>query len=648
MNLNIRTKLLLFFALTALPMIAIGVLSYFNSVGAIEAVVEQRTLKAMRELAAEVEQPLTRRRGEVALLAHNQDIQDLYARRKTEGAEALERMQERLSTAFRQFFSGQREAFAQVFYLTPEGELIFKYSRTPESATSTRTELALEGYTLALADSAFRGFDPRPLQGEDRLFLFNENTPDYGPILRLGRWVKNPVGQKVGFVLADLEVERLLQESRHAASFEQNEFPVLIERDHDRLLSHPAPSLVGELVDRALPSFALVYPGTSAKEGTAHFKNKGEEWLVSYVNLENVRWTFALLSPLSQSTAAVRQAGLLNLGIIFAAVLLALALSPFVIGRITSSIRQLTAGAEAIAAGDLDQEIQVRTRDETRTLADAFNRMARSLKTTLGDLHQLTEDLEERVQQRTAELEAANQALTAANRQIQTANQLKSDFLARMSHDLRTPMNAIIGYTRILQRRAREVLDQRQYRNLENIQVSADHLLILINDILDLAKIEAGRIDIQPEEVDLKQIATQCALSVESLLKPGVRLEQHLADVAPLYTDPDRLRRVLMNLLSNAVKFTEAGRITVSMQAVEGEVEVSVADTGMGIPPEDLPHIFDEFHQVDRPGGSAGEGTGLGLAIANKSVELLGGKIGAESEVGKGTTFTLRIPDYSD
>jgi len=238
------------------------------------------------------------------------------------------------------------------------------------------------------------------------------------------------------------------------------------------------------------------------------------------------------------------------------------------------------------------------------------------------------------------------QRLEQQNREIQENTRRMSDFLALMSHDLRTPMNAIIGYTRILLRRAKDALDDRQYRNLENIQTSSNHLLSLINDILDLSKVEAGRIDIKPEKVDMKQLATECIVSVESLVKPGVQLEQQLEDVNPVYTDADRLHRVVMNLLGNAIKFTEEGRIILSLRPVEGEVELSVADTGMGIPAEDLPHIFDEFRQVERQGGIQKEGTGLGLAIAKKSVEMLGGTITAESEVGKGTKFTLRIKDY--
>ena len=241
-------------------------------------------------------------------------------------------------------------------------------------------------------------------------------------------------------------------------------------------------------------------------------------------------------------------------------------------------------------------------------------------------------------------LELANERIRQQSAQVQEANRLKSDFLARMSHDLRTPLNAIIGYTRIILRRTRDTLEERQYQNLQNISISADNLLALINDILDLSRIEAGRTEIQLDDVDLGQLASQCAAAIESLVPEGVELRRQLDPVPPVRTDADRVRRVLTNLLGNAVKYTEAGHIALSLRSVDGGVELAVADTGAGIPPEDLPHIFDEFRQVERRDKKR-EGSGLGLAIARRSVEMLGGTIRAESQVGVGSTFTVHLGD---
>ena len=256
------------------------------------------------------------------------------------------------------------------------------------------------------------------------------------------------------------------------------------------------------------------------------------------------------------------------------------------------------------------------------------------------------DELERRVQERTVALEAANAQLTDSNIQLETATQRKSAFLASMSHDLRTPMNAIIGYTRILLRRTGDRLDDREQRNLQNIETSSNNLLSLINEILDLSRIEAGRIEVKVAEVDVQSLAETCAVSIAPLVKDGVEFRQELQAVPMLSTDGDLLQRVLMNLLGNAVKFTETGRITLSVRPVDEGVEVAVADTGVGIPDEDLPYIFEEFRQVDREGAEA-QGSGLGLAIVKKTVELLGGTITAHSEVGHGTAFTLTMGNYA-
>jgi signal transduction histidine kinase len=168
----------------------------------------------------------------------------------------------------------------------------------------------------------------------------------------------------------------------------------------------------------------------------------------------------------------------------------------------------------------------------------------------------------------------------------------------------------------------------------------------LINEILDLSRIEAGRVELNIQPVDVMLLADECADALASIVQPGVELQRELAEVSAIQTDEDRLRQILMNLLGNATKFTTQGRIALSVRAVDEAVEIAVADTGVGIPPEDLPHIFEEFRQVDRVGAEA-HGTGLGLTIVMKTVELLGGEIRAESTVDMGTTFTIKIGSYS-
>ena len=249
------------------------------------------------------------------------------------------------------------------------------------------------------------------------------------------------------------------------------------------------------------------------------------------------------------------------------------------------------------------------------------------------------DDLEAKVEARTRELQAANQQLEAASRH-------KSEFLANMSHELRTPLNAIIGFTRLVMRRSKDVLAERQYENLDKILISADHLLELINDILDLSKIEAGRMEVRAVSVQIEALVDECLRTVEPMVRSEhLRLVKSVdADLPALVTDEGKLKQILINLLSNAVKFTEAGTVSVAARHQHGRMAISVADTGIGIPPDALELIFEEFRQVDSSSTRKYGGTGLGLSISRHFARLLGGDITVASTMGVGSTFTITIP----
>jgi signal transduction histidine kinase len=253
------------------------------------------------------------------------------------------------------------------------------------------------------------------------------------------------------------------------------------------------------------------------------------------------------------------------------------------------------------------------------------------------------------LEEQNVQLAEANVQLEEANEQIQEATRLKSQFLATMSHELRTPMNAIIGFTRLVLRRAAN-LEERQRDNLEKVQLSANHLLTLINDILDLSKVEAGRLDLKPTSFRVSPLIQQCCATVGSTLgKPGVELVYEIGDeVGEVFADEDRLRQVMANLLSNALKFTDGGEVKVRVQesGIGGQemLAIAVSDTGIGIPEDQLGRIFEEFRQVDGSSTRKVQGTGLGLAITKRLIELMGGRMGVTSEVGKGSVFTVEIP----
>ena len=251
-----------------------------------------------------------------------------------------------------------------------------------------------------------------------------------------------------------------------------------------------------------------------------------------------------------------------------------------------------------------------------------------------------------REQKARVEVERLAAALGEANRQLEAASHYKSEFLANMSHELRTPLNAIIGFTRLVMRRSQDVLPTRQYDNLEKILLSAEHLLGLINDILDLSKIEAGRIELHPVEFALAPLVEVCLRTVEPLVKSEqVRLVQEIeTNLSALVADQDKVKQILINLLSNAVKATAAGTITVTARSRDGEVAIVVADTGSGIPEEALERIFEEFRQVESSTGQPYSGTGLGLPISRRLARLMGGDLTVQSTVGVGSTFTVTLP----
>ena len=236
------------------------------------------------------------------------------------------------------------------------------------------------------------------------------------------------------------------------------------------------------------------------------------------------------------------------------------------------------------------------------------------------------------------------------SKQIEAANRHKSEFLANMSHELRTPLNAIIGFSEVLGERLFGELNEKQAEYTEDILSSGRHLLSLINEILDLSKVEAGRMELELATFDLPLAIDNARTFVrERATKHGINLDVTVDErLGDFVGDERKIKQILLNLLSNAVKFTpEGGRIGIKARQVDGSVEISVSDTGIGIAPEDQPKIFEEFRQVGSDYVHKVEGTGLGLTLAKKFVELHGGKIWVESEVGKGSTFSFSLPERS-
>ena len=311
--------------------------------------------------------------------------------------------------------------------------------------------------------------------------------------------------------------------------------------------------------------------------------------------------------------------------------------------RITQPINRLTAYAKRIAAGSLEETIPVESRDEIGQLATAFNEMGKALAEQIRTKESLVGELQEanRV------LEARSDELVEKSRLLEVANRHKSEFLANMSHELRTPLNAIIGFSEVMLEGVFGSLTPKQEEYLRDIFNSGHHLLSLINDILDLSKIEAGRMELELGEFHLPTaLGNMVMVMRERAKRSGLQLSVEVDPKLGIITaDERKVKQILLNLLSNAIKFTpEGGLVKVEVRTRKNTVEISVTDTGIGIPEKDRTIIFEEFQQVRRDPSRPREGTGLGLTLARRFVELHGGRIWLESEVDRGSTFTFSLP----
>jgi signal transduction histidine kinase len=319
--------------------------------------------------------------------------------------------------------------------------------------------------------------------------------------------------------------------------------------------------------------------------------------------------------------------------------LVAIATSVLLARNLARPIEAIQIAAAKIGSGSLDQRIEVSSGDELGALADEFNRLAARLQASYSGL-------EQQVQERTHELASALAELDEKSRELEAASHHKSEFLADMSHELRTPLNAISGFSQVLRKQLLGEINEKQAEYLDDILASARHLLSLIDDVLDLAKVEAGQIELEVTPFSLRVALERGVVIVrERATREDVRITLSSDPGVDTVTgDERRIRQVVFNLLSNAVKFAPAGStVEVAAARLDGHVRVSISDTGPGVAPEDQERIFEEFQQA-AAGKEQREGTGLGLALSKRLVEMHGGRIWVESELGEGSTFVFTLP----
>jgi signal transduction histidine kinase/CheY-like chemotaxis protein len=386
----------------------------------------------------------------------------------------------------------------------------------------------------------------------------------------------------------------------------------------------------------------------------------GKPSFISYAPLPSIGWSLGIVAPVNEviaesakveaeirkGTDATVQDTLLLMLLFFSLALLG---TIVISRRLTQPIAALVAGTRLVAAGRLDVTIPVSSRDELGLLAESFNQMIAKLAAYKQRMETWNQTLERTVQERTADLAAAMQEAQEARAAAEQANELKTQFLANMSHELRTPLNSIINFTRILMSGMRGPVSEAQADYLNRVRNSGEHLLGLINDILDLSKIEAGKMELFKEPLNIGELVHSVMSSAAGLIKgkPIELCHEIAADLPTIEADRTRVRQILLNLLSNAAKFTDEGTITVQVVRQERQVLISVRDTGIGISPEHQALIFEEFRQVEGASNRRYEGTGLGLAICRRLIELHGGRIWLESQPGTGSTFSFTLPFVS-
>lgn len=424
-----------------------------------------------------------------------------------------------------------------------------------------------------------------------------------------------------------------------AANLNQNEMVIVNPLRH---AAAPAFSIRAPLTSGAYPALSKALGGV---HGSGLFSDpENRQVVASWTYVPSFRWGMVVQQRVEEAfalTKAQRNATIWLL--LFMAppiVLLALAVAR----TITKPIRVAVRVAEQVAAGDLDAKFEITSRDETGQLLAAIRSMT-------ADLRELYGSMEDKIRERTSELQLANEELSVARVAAEEASKTKSAFLANMSHELRTPLNAIIGYSEMLQEDAHDKGDSEPVEDLRKIESAGRHLLGLINDILDLSKIEAGKMEVFIEKVDIKALVNEVKSIVQPLAEKSDNELEVICpkDIGDFWSDETKVKQCLLNLMSNANKFTSKGKVTLTVERnADSLICFRVADTGLGMNEEQLGRLFQAFTQADASTTKRFGGTGLGLAITKHFCVALGGDIAVESTPGTGSVFTIMIPDQQE
>lgn len=470
----------------------------------------------------------------------------------------------------------------------------------------------------------------------DRYTQAPYHDPDYN---RLSMVVSQPIrdnaGEIVGVFVGRLSLESLSDVMTTRVGLGDTGETYLVSTEGGVLVT---PSRFQEGVGISLASTGIDR-SLNGRNGSDIYPNyRGQQVIGVY------RWIPAMQSGMlaeieeAEALSAVHEVREISLLVTIAAAVLAVVIASIGTLWITRPIRKLTEVATEVINGDYSRRAQIRRSNEIGQLATAFNTMTDKLVNTLDERNKRLDEIRE-----------VNRQLRIATAMAKEAARIKSEFLATVSHELRTPLNAIIGFSDMLLLGMSGELNEKQRHQVTRLQENGKRLLSLINNILDITRIEAGRTELAFSAFEPRQLANRLYNQMEVLAQQGgLKLEMNVDPTLPdqLIGDENRIEQIVVNLLSNAFKFTEKGfvRLDIKANPEKSEWTLEVTDTGIGIPPHALDYIFEEFRQVDGSSTRVYKGSGLGLTITRNLVRLMDGRINVKSKLGSGSVFTVTLP----
>jgi len=631
---SIASRLVFFFlVLSLLPLVLATVVALFLSSRAIQREVEHRLQALAEKKANEVETYVRERKRAAAALARSPDLVDAADRMaRSPGYRTDKETLVFLSRSVREL------GFSDLLLYSPKGDLLLSVGHH-DDLTPWKPPKSLELAWAVQRARVEQSVEIAPFQYDEA----SRQPAGFivAPLVKQGASAAVAV-----FQMSNEEVARVVNDYNGLGETGEtivaakigNELVFQMPIRHDKEAAFRRRVKVGE---EAHPELQRAGPDKSEVRLSRDYR--GKKVLAASQYLPTLRWAMVVKQDTSEALQPVTRQRIATL------VLSILMLSAVVVAAqrvahsISRPIEHLTQVVRKISAGDMRQKVPVESEDEIGELSRAFNKMTADLKRTV-------DSTEENVRRRTEELNKTAEDLRQAKDAAETANRTKSSFLASMSHELRTPLNAIMGYSEMLQEDAADGGWSELTPDLRKIHSAGRHLLGLINDILDLSKIEADKMDLYLETFHVPQVVQDVVSTVQPLAdKNGNTLRATCPDtIGSIKADLTRVRQILFNLLSNSCKFTEKGLITLDVERRRDDMldwlVFRVSDSGIGMTPEQLGKLFQAFAQADASTTRKYGGTGLGLAITRRLARMMGGDVTVSSEFGRGTTFTVRLP----